>query len=209
MPIMRAVVVVPADNQLPADSVVNNWGINFAGDATASYASVTSALAAFYTPLLNYLSSFYVWAQADVRFYNLEDPPPRVPTEPFELGLTEAGSGTNLPQEVALCMSFRGAQVSGANMARRRGRLYLGPWAVSANNGSTGRPTSALLTAIQGAGDAFLAASDASAAWSWCVISSLGEPITAHNVVAGWVDDAWDTQRRRGNAPNSRLTFAS
>jgi hypothetical protein len=49
------------------------------------------------------------------------------------------------------------------------------------------------------------AAAIASASWDWVVYSPTDDAY--HEVANGWVDNAWDTQRRRGYKPTSRTTF--
>jgi hypothetical protein len=45
-----------------------------------------------------------------------------------------------------------------------------------------------------------------SLAVTWVVVSQVG--IEANVVTAGWCDNAFDTQRRRGNDPSARDTWA-
>lgn len=117
----------------------------------------------------------------------------------------------DLPSEVAVCNSFHSAGVFGEGghtgprpAARHRGRNYLGPLNIDAVNGSPAvsvvNPD--LMTAIQWASSR----SDINTGnvrWSvWSRANAAMYPVTG-----GFVDDAFDTQRRRGQAPTTRLTW--
>lgn len=71
---------------------------------------------------------------------------------------------------------------------------------------TNGRPSSGLITNLVANGQELLNESDAAAGWTWMVHSS----VTGDNfaVVDGWVDDEFDTQRRRGRLPTLRTTFS-
>lgn len=205
---MRAQVVVPADTGLPEDVVVNTWGLDASIDVGTWQASFMAAMLAFYDERNSYLSSLYQWTAARVRLYNLADPTPRVPIFDLPLGLTGTFALNTLPQEVALCLSFQGPKLSGVPQARRRGRVYLGPWATAASDSGTGRPEDDLITLLIEAADELLDASNAATGWKWAVISGAsGSTPTPVIVTNGWVDNAWDTQRRRGASPGTRALF--
>lgn len=77
------------------------------------------------------------------------------------------------------------------------------------------RPWTDLVTAAAAVGTTLLAAGDASSgAWTWCIYSPTTETQTASlassfiPIVGGWVDNAWDTQRRRGLEPTTRTTWS-
>jgi hypothetical protein len=94
--------------------------------------------------------------------------------------------------------------VSGQPQARKRGRIYLGPFDTTQLN-ADGRILPACQTTIRNAAQALLTASDVALDWSWAVYS----PTNASGVIVdnGWVDNEWDTQRRRGRAATTRSTF--
>jgi len=82
--------------------------------------------------------------------------------------------------------------------------VYL-PFFGETGNDTDGRPTPAMVTALAAAGGALLTASTAAATWAWLTYSTVAPGYT--QVVNGWVDNEWDTQRRRGRAATSRTTF--
>lgn len=136
--------------------------------------------------------------------------------QPFQPGAAVAATG--LPDEVAVCLSYHGdltdiPEEDGAirPAARRRGRIYFGPlWAgaVSQGAGLPVRPASVVQADLIDAATDLLAASDAAAEWTWVVphaVATAGWSVVP--VVGGWVDNAWDTQRRRGISATQRTTF--
>jgi hypothetical protein len=96
---------------------------------------------------------------------------------------------TNQARQVALAISF----YSGRNLKRSRGRLYLIPLN---NAGASERPSVSVRTAAMGLVTATASAILAlTPAWSFAVYSTADgatKPITNY-----WVNDVWDTQRRR------------
>jgi hypothetical protein len=122
-----------------------------------------------------------------------------------------------LPNEVALCLSYQAVAISGESQARRRGRIFFGPLCNTANTlSATGecRPSAALVTALCGAAT-LLATPAATAAGDlvhWAVYSpttDLTETIddAFQDVDNGWVDNSFDTQRRRGRDATARTTW--
>lgn len=136
--------------------------------------------------------------------YDMADPEPRVPI--WEVGWTfdAAPSGNALPTEVALCVSFQASKVSGSPQARRRGRLYLGPFEDAVN--TDGRPGSSFVTGAANGLKAF--AEDLAAGFCSLLVYSRVDEI-GRTAINGWVDNAFDTQRRRGLDPTVKtaVTF--
>lgn len=118
-------------------------------------------------------------------------------------------SGEGLPAEVAYALSFRGdfgADVEFAAgsrpRARDRGRIYFGPLGLDAvvtgGPGVKANPSAGLKDSVLQAG-AFLRDE---ATTEWVVWSRAGAKVTPVTVVS--IDDAFDTQRRRGEAPTAK-----
>ena len=213
MAVYKFQCIFPTDSQIPKDYSTNSWHFSTVGalPIITDFDNVRDMLADFYTAAPSgggsALSTFYSptgTGPVQVKAYALEDPIPRAPV--YESTFAMSFSGTNaLPSEVALVVSFQAARSSGMNQARRRNRVYLGPLATAAN-GSDGRPAGIVTQAARAAGDLADAASS-SVNWNWVVWSpSESQDFQVDN---GWVDNAWDTQRRRGVAATSRTTFES
>jgi hypothetical protein len=140
-------------------------------------------------------------------------------------------SGNPLPETVALCMSYRSTE----NAPRHRGRIFIGPLSDLAMDTNyteqdagliESRPSLAFQAALAGAGG-FLRGALAGGVL-WCVRSGIGAGtwavtakhtattktqfagtriITYEPVQAGWVENEWDTQRRRHIASTARAPF--
>lgn len=140
-----------------------------------------------------------------IKVYDLADPEPRAPIADESLGLANVTrlATQNLPGEVAVCSSYRGPLVSGQLPARRRGRIYVGPLntaALSGSNAFPARPGSALIATLAGSTRDLAEASTLGCIWA--VWSRKNEEMVP--IEYGWVDNAFDTQRRRGVDPTSR-----
>lgn len=213
---IRAVVTLPYTTGLPQDVVVNTFHF-LTGASPANAAEMTEIVTnviAFYNsdfgtpgdPVSEYICE-KVSRVADactVELFDIDDPEPRqaVDSQTFTLGPV-AVTGT-LPYEVALCASFEAAPVSGIPQARRRGRVFIGPLNGAADNSTNGRPETAFMQALIDAMSGMWALQSGSSV-TWCVYSRAGDAMAA--VTNGWVDNAWDTQRRRGDDASTRLTW--
>lgn len=201
--VFRFDVLIPSDTGLPSDTMVNTWHFEETGAPYGNYDNVRDMLADFYNLMDGYMAGALIQNDLTVKAYDLAQPEPRVPVYEGVIEITPA-AGVPLPSEVALVLSIRADYESGTSSARRRNRKYIGP-IVGAQNAGNGRPTTTLVNGLCGAASDMLAAAQASVSWTWVVYSPTdGE---AHPVIGGWVDDSWDTQRRRGLDPTSRTTW--
>lgn len=207
MALLRAQVRLQRVSLTPEDVTVNTWHFNSEGASiTTSMTDITTNLNNFYQAADNYLSPVVATTGHTVTYYALSDPIPRAPLRTDTLAAISPGT-TALPDEVAMCVSFKATAASGEPPARKKGRIFIGPLNTTAAGTTTNgnRPSAACISALQGAGSVLLAASIAATTWEWQVYSRVDD--AGHPVVAGWVDNAFDTQRRRGVAPTSRSTF--
>lgn len=208
MPDNFAIVTLQTDSGLLEDFCVNtfSFGTELSKDETTGEV-ITDAISAFYQEVDAYLS-VALNGVATVQLYDRADDPPRLPWFEAEILFTPSTSYP-IPSEVALCLSFHAQFVSGEARARRRGRVYIGPLSANALSGDTSnqRPNSTFLGKVRDAGQGLAqAAVDSEGVFSWDVWSTVDE--VGHSVVGGWVDNAWDTQRRRGIAATARTLWA-
>jgi hypothetical protein len=136
--------------------------------------------------------------------------------------LTAANNQSPLPEEVATVISYHGdldAPVSMPNpspppatirpQSRRRGRTYVGPLAVTTgvDLGTLFRPAPAWRTRL---GRAIVDLKDDIDAITGGLYLGVWSRADAevYPLVAGWVDDAWDVQRRRGLDATTRTGFS-
>lgn len=217
---VRAQVVFPGASGLPEDRFVNSWAFKrrAGGVGTPTEEAyrdeVFTRLKEFYAEpvvpthggqaqrVMDFLST-HVLNGAECRLYSLFQPPPReVDIRPMEFTIP---TGTaDLPREVAVVASF----YSERNLPRRRGRIYLGPLRASVcqmvnnvpvvNPEMLGTVTAAMKRlASEGVGDLM----------DWGVLSPTDGDIKG--VTHGWVDNDFDTQKRRGIKANARVTWAA
>jgi hypothetical protein len=198
---------IPYDTGIPEDVTVNTWSFDLASTSEGNLEQVRDFLSAFYTQISSFYSRVINPQLARVRIYARADPEPRTPLLDEIVPMpTDQGTGV-VPEEVAICFSFQGVPASGSPQARRRGRVYLGPFntsviaAADAQNRSrvaTGFATN-VFTGYNEAWDELTTAGNVHEVWSGA--SSTGFP-----VVNAWMDNAFDTQRRRGAAATARTS---
>lgn len=207
----RAQVVFTAKTGQAEDVVVNTFGFNNSQIATKNQMAdgIRDSLFDFYGTVVeqsgqmiaSMISGDLVENVAQIKIYDLGDPPPR---QVIEREITLAISpGAPLPPEVALCASFYG---NGRNLPRQRGRVFLGPLKASYTElvGPQVRWTEPARTTVAHAMRRLMQGAIGRSA-QWNVISPTA--VTGYQVTNGWVDDAIDIQRRRGTDPTVRTTF--
>lgn len=143
------------------------------------------------------------------------------PTSSTSFTMPSPGGAQQFPEEVAVVLSYHGdltdVPVSMANPTpppatirpaqRRRGRLFLGPLYTGAAEDGIASIIPALILRTD-LGQAFKTMCNTiSAGTSGDVAVWSRADGDAYPVVAGWVDDAWDIQRRRGLEPTQRTLF--
>lgn len=195
-------IVLGSTDNNPANFVTNTWACAAINDAAAG--DFATAVIAFYNSCTALLPSIVRQNNHEYKIYDMLDPEPRAPVEEGLWNFSSAPSTDPLPPEVALCLSFQGVKQSGVPQARRRGRVYIGP--LRATISADGRPTAGAITILRNAGDALYDAGVASAGdWNWAVYSTVNGGTV--DVANGWVDNEFDTQRRRGRIPTTRNVF--
>jgi hypothetical protein len=128
-----------------------------------------------------------------------------VPNYPRADVIVNTGSiwPNNHPREVALCLSYHGGQPGNR---RERGRIYLMPGLQTTITVDFERPNDPLLQwaldwyAVSNASLPDLGGVD----WKFGVWSVANQSFKQSQVA--WVDDEWDTQRRRGLRATKRVT---
>lgn len=202
MPTFRTQVTIATADNLNANFATNTWHC-IAPDLT-ELALWHAALTTFYTAIDTQMSNLVLGTNGlRMKSYDLADPEPRAPVLTAQSNLT-TGSAP-MPTEVSLVMSFQAAQSSGVPQSRRRNRVYL-PFIIQSANGTDARPNVTIINTVQAAAAALLAASGPSSGdWQWVVYSPTDSAFDL--VDNGWIDNEWDTQRRRGRLATSRTTF--
>jgi len=204
---------IPYYTNVPEDVITNTFHMDFGplvAPGTSDFAAAWSRIRGFYNGCFTSTtvagcSPWLNQAAASVKVYNLDDPLPRVPVYQNTTATTmTAASASYMPPEAALVVSYQADPVSGVPQARRRGRIYLGGLGLVATAGSSSSfpvPTSTFLTSVTNSTTTFLNGL-ATDSWLWVVYSRVLN--SAALVTNGWVDNAFDTQRRRGQVASAR-----
>ncbi len=222
---------IKANSGFPQDDAVNTWSflVEDAATPTVNGGQITQALHAFYLSIGDYLANSISRGLVAIEYklYNVSlvlGGQPHGSPDFIDFG-SMAGSGQaagaagDLPTECALVTTLRAAgyaaqPVEGPDDAdpdfaperprqRYTGRVYLGPFNDAAN-GVGGRPETPLTTRVLNGIDSLDAtlkvqnAGRSIAVWS-------RQSAVMRAVVEAQVDNAWDTQRRRGVDPNTRF----
>lgn len=156
--------------------------------------------------------------------------PPRFSSlgNPGDIASLVGVSATPLPSEVAACISYQGTPGAGVVQRRRRGRIYIGPLntGASAKVGSVARPSAPFRDAMRDAmlrminevddGAEFVVYSRPFAGRAQIdrpgrapLPAIPARPATTVNVDQIWVDDEFDTQRRRGLQRTTRTLVST
>jgi len=214
-------VILRATDGVPADNVVNTFAWT-ASSLSALQAVTTAAIPSFYNgthspgtaPISDFISSAVSRASnaIEVRYYDitthLDGSPHGSPVASEFFTLSGGEAATALPSEVSLVLSYHSAYGSAVEesggtrpRARLRGRCYIGPLTFATIASDTGRPTTAFMNTLLGAGESFMALGSA----PWSVWSRMNAAMTTVSNL--FVDNAFDTQRRRGPKASTRVSF--
>lgn len=230
---LKAVVRLPYTTGIDRDVSENTFFFGSGDDVTpdAMAADVAARLKSFYNDTAAGASNalgVYLSGVIDrgtnkclITYYDATPPlgtaghpegPPLATTDEFTLASVEDVT-TDLPEEVALCLSYYGTGPSSSGVTlpkpRRAGRIYLGPLsgAAIATDATYALPAAAFVTDLCAAGAALLTADTTTANWTVYSRGSakgVASPPAMTQIVAGFVDNAWDTQRRRGTDPTHK-----
>lgn len=210
MAIYRVQVAIPRVSGLPEDVAVNTFHFRRGTTAEGAFLDVVQArLKAFYEALkaADIYSNQVNLPGATWKAYDLADAEPRVPVRDASVDMLGGmPTGDPLPSEVAIVVSWKGEALEGVPRGRTRGRTYLGPLNRAVQKlGDRDHIDTTYLDAISDAAQAFAAPFAGDAEEGLVVYSHTGA--IASQVVGGWVDDAYDIQRRRGRKATTRFEF--
>jgi hypothetical protein len=201
-----------AATERPEDAITNTFHFTNT-DTVTDYDNVRDILENFYTveapgatgSIVSYYSTVGITGAWTLKAYALNDPKPRQPVIQWS-GIASPTNSAALPSEVALVQSFQADIESGEVPARRRNRVYLGPFKIAANS-AAGRPVNELVATMLFAGKQMILEANASVRWNWVAYSPTADE--ANQITNGWVDNSWDTQRRRGLYYSARGTYTA
>lgn len=234
MAIIRAQVIHLHDSGVARDNAVNTFHFNGA-ISDPNLATIRDALRDFYTAdpgsgqtVGRYMSSAF--NDFRIKLYDVTEEPSGSPLlESADYGHTDPkASATNLPAEVAACLSFEGTPEGGLIQRRRRGRVYIGPLnagAATAGVNGVARVAAVFTLAMREAAEDLAADVDGVAEWVVYSRPYAGRDAivrpgkstlpaiaaragTTVNIDRVWTDDAFDTQRRRGERATAKTYLA-
>lgn len=210
----------------PADRFVNSWAFmnldlnNTPLSAAEMFGRVLDAF--YFTPsagartVASWMSPHLVPADTEYRVYDLGLPPPRDPIIVVPQQTVQFGAGAVLPEEVAMVLSLVGqnlgwdanneGSITPVPRKSRRGRLFLGPLKQSAASTVSGR----VVPHVDFINDVIDRANNiinSTENMSWDIVSPTR--LLSTKVIGGYVDNAFDTQRRRGLEETARTTFGA
>lgn len=211
----RVQVNLHRDNGLPEDDAINVWHFDSDDPTNDTDSELADKVQGFYEDVqtLGYWSP-NLSGEVTIKVYDMADPEPRVPTymRDFDMGTPPASDG--FPSEIAICLSMRAELEAGVNMARRRGRVFIGPIARSASTTEAGdvRIPEVVATNLIAA-----AQTNFNPSGSNQYLLAIYSPTTDQTGTLDdafndakllWVDNAFDVQRRRGSKATERFTGA-
>jgi hypothetical protein len=207
-------VVLQNANGLPTDRYVNSLHIDISGGTPATTAAAVATILgdAFNVahggqPIL----ATFIGPQASrsaqaskIIWYDMAEAEPRTPHPvTWTLGPSAtAPDNVPLPAEVACVLSL---QATGLNGPSYRGRVYIGPLnvgAAGATESGDSRPNTFFQYSLRNAAQYIADQSQTNGA-VWSIFSRKLGILTP--TTHGYIDNAWDTQRRRGLAPSTRM----
>jgi hypothetical protein len=135
-----------------------------------------------------------------VKIYEITAGPPNYPVYELNFDLTPLPGAVDMPMEVALCVSYYASAATTIPRARRRGRIYISGWSETSNG--AGRPVAGATADLLDAFTDYAVACDALTNLYAGVWSRTNGAV--YEIDTAWVDNEWDTQRRRGGQSTSR-----
>lgn len=205
---LRAQVILKTVDNVSENYVTNSWCIVEAGATNSSdIDEYADALRDFYDDLSGIISVNIAQNGHEVKFYDLPGPgAPNYPVQINTFNLASAPATATLPTEVAVCLSFQGLKIPGSPQARRRGRVYIGPLGTGSN--TLGRPSTGLQSQLATAAATLTTNLKACTVPGTLSVWSQVDQ-AAVTVTDGWVDNSFDTVRRRGVDRTSRTTWVA
>lgn len=229
MGIAHAQVVFQSHSGLPADEIVNTWTFAGSGNAVDVAIAADPLLIAFYNAPLGiaqYLSTDLNLIPTVTKWYRLSDASATTPDvhgagvgfgSPILITpwTPTAGSGSSMSNQVAIALSYHGshgnlAEHSGAGprpASRHRGRVFFGPLNTGCSAVDSANHTlvisESVIAGVTAAAETMRTAAPITANWS--VWSRKDNAIYA--VTGGFMDNRFDTQRRRMEKATTRTGF--
>lgn len=196
MPTYKFTITMPVDSTLPRDRISNTIHMDHVNVMQGT------DLEAICDDLVAMYAARYHNASKEIKATAYDtDAVPNYPRASSIMNEGQVWTHAN-PSEVALCLSFCG---SNGPRPRERGRIYLMPGLDPINTITAARPNP---TTQQWALDFFSVSNESfpdigGIDWKFGIWSHVDQKFT--QAQRAWVDDEWDTVRRRGKRATTRL----
>lgn len=189
----------------PADNQSNGFAADAQGITTTDLDDWLTAIKDFYDDVLS-VGALRSLAQNGhiVKIYDVTLPAPNYPIYENTFNLGGAVGDIDMPLEVSLAISYKNTINNNVPRARRRGRIFISGWAETQN--LNGRPAAGTPNGLATAYATYVAAVNAIGSLDAGVWSRTDNVVYPIDEV--WVDDEWDTVRRRGRKATSRVTIS-
>lgn len=195
MPVtVRAQCIFQSDTALPRDAITINPCFRFNGAAFDGDDFCADLIDAFQGWITHYSTR-----PIAVRTYDVNGTKPIYPNGEAVENAAGTPPAMGSPRDLAVCLSFYAEQ----NIPRRRGRLYI-PYGWTSTT-SSGIDTKVSSTTRAKVGElATIFANAGGVDVDWVVVSKANNDY--HKVTNWFVDDEWDTVRKRGLRSTARTT---
>lgn len=204
MPIYRLDYALEASTLIPRDRIQNTWWLFGAENLNnAQWETNVAYFTNFYNSWSN-IRSPELWANRGiVKVYDTDLPSPAEPVYEAMTSISRSAT-TALPLDCAAVVTFAAAPTPGVRLQSLRNRVYLGGLS-AAVNGPDGRITSTFRNTIATAYNTLKGNLDTAGDVEHMVYSK--KMAIARAVDRAWMNDQWDTQRRRDRPTNVRTEF--
>lgn len=217
--IIRVEVTLPYTTNLPRDIAMNVFHFTVPDEyGEGDFIAIAEALEEFYndnvdgsntniarliSPVVSRGENACSMVFSDVQM----DPSLPLFQADWTLGAPIATS--SLPLEVALCLSIRATPAIPVPIRRRTGRIYLGPLVttISQTPANEMPNVSSALRGQLALACQRLIDPETLDAQAWSIYSRVDD--AAYEVSGGWIDNEFDTQRRRAQDPTARTVWTA
>lgn len=202
MAVYKFQVSVPVTTTLPRDRFVNVFHMDHVAGAVqpTDLTNMANDIVALWNARFGRSSN-----EIMVKIYDAAGPPPHPPLKTHIVNAGSVWAGADVPNEVALCVSYAGPN---RNNRRQRGRMYLAPQLKAGSPVFTWGQLPDTNT-LNWAADWYRKSNESfpdlgGVDWKFGVWSPAAQSFT--QTTQYWVDNEWDTQRRRGRKATTRVS---
>nr|CRY97686.1 hypothetical protein [uncultured prokaryote] len=216
--VIRIQVVLKPTSNIAKDYVTNTFHFRITSDepspidpdgtVNGQIGKCMDALEGFYNDMSYVIFGGLATNGHQMKAYRLSEATPRFPRVERTFNFAFTPNPLTLPAECAIVASFESFEAPGFSQRSRRNRVYLGTLAASVSDGA-GRIADTARVSVNTAMQNLHADEDEVGVTGWIWVTYSPKLNTYAPVTAGHVDNAFDTQRRRGVSSTFRSTWGS